>query len=229
MYVLKLLGHGLVKFFELADRLLTWRLGSLFGAEIVLNCWLNALLTYAFVVSLELGLTLTAVFLCVLLHELGHVWVARRCGFACRKVELSPLGGMASVDVDPDRPAAEFAVAAAGPAVSLFLAGLYAVAWRATGYDAARHMALLNLFLVGFNLLPAFPADGGRMFRAVLAVYRTDLVWRTRVTFAITCPAAALTLAFGLYYLQPVAVLVGLITPLATASECRRVSKPKEE
>jgi Zn-dependent protease len=117
---------------------------------------------------------LLAVFGSVLLHELGHALTARRFGVRTRRIVLSPIGGIAQLEGMPRRPRQELAVALAGPAVNFAIA---AALWLVTpAFAGAGHLAtflgsitLANLGLGLFNLIPAFPMDGGRALRALLA------------------------------------------------------------
>ncbi len=139
-------------------------------------------------------------FACVVLHELGHSLVARRLGLPVRRITLFPLGGVAELGLMPEKPLQEFYIAAAGPAVNFVLGvglgGAVAV-WvllaggdpRQVVMEAALSPSLLGmlLYLVGanlslavFNLIPAFPMDGGRLLRATLAVF-LDLLLATRI------------------------------------------------
>jgi Zn-dependent protease len=121
---------------------------------------------------------------CVALHELGHALAARGFGVRTRDIELYPIGGVARLDRIPEQPHQELAIALAGPAVNiaiaLFLAPLMWFDGYGIGLGASAHswveafwqrMLWANLFLAGFNLLPAFPMDGGRVLRAVLAIF----------------------------------------------------------
>jgi Zn-dependent protease/CBS domain-containing protein len=112
-------------------------------------------------------------FVSILLHELGHAFVARRFGLRTRSITLFIFGGVARLERDPKDGRAEFWMAAAGPAVSLALAGLfYACATLAfvapSAAAVAKYLALINLMLALFNLVPAFPMDGGRLLRGAL-------------------------------------------------------------
>jgi Zn-dependent protease/CBS domain-containing protein len=112
-------------------------------------------------------------FVSILLHELGHAVVARRHGLSTQSITLFIFGGVAQLEKDPRDGRAEFWMAAAGPAVSLVLAGLfYACATLPflgpSAAAVAKYLALINLILALFNLVPAFPMDGGRLLRGAL-------------------------------------------------------------
>jgi len=112
-------------------------------------------------------------FVSILLHELGHAVVARRQGLRTQSITLFVFGGVARLEKDPKDGRAEFWMAAAGPATSLALAGLfYTLAslqfLGASAAAVAKYLALINLMLALFNLVPAFPMDGGRLLRGAL-------------------------------------------------------------
>lgn len=112
-------------------------------------------------------------FVSILLHELGHALAAARFGLRTQSITLFIFGGVAQLDKDPKDGRAELWMAAAGPAVSLVLAGVFyacaSLPFMAAGAVAvARYLALINLLLALFNLIPAFPMDGGRLLRGAL-------------------------------------------------------------
>ncbi|MEX1109886.1 MAG: site-2 protease family protein [Dongiaceae bacterium] len=114
-------------------------------------------------------------FLSIVFHELSHSLVARRFGLPIRGITLFLFGGVAEMEQEPVSPKAEFLMAIAGPISSFLLAGTFYLLAAAAGdalphpvVDVLGYLALLNFILAAFNLLPAFPLDGGRMLRAVL-------------------------------------------------------------
>ena len=125
-------------------------------------------------------LFIALLFLCVLLHEFGHIFAARRYGVQTPDVILLPIGGVARLERIPEEPLQELVVALAGPAVNLVIAGALYLALGGLvpreglevnnpGVDLFARLLWANLFLAVFNLIPAFPMDGGRVLRAFLA------------------------------------------------------------
>jgi len=122
-----------------------------------------------------------ALFVCVTLHELGHAVAAQHFGVRVPRILLLPIGGMAEMESIPRRPREEIIIALAGPAVNYAILGVLLIFVRfpqgldwgyielsAEGFG--RYLVLVNLIMGVFNLLPAFPMDGGRVFRALLAM-----------------------------------------------------------
>ena len=145
-------------------------------------------------------------FASVVVHELGHAVAARRYGIRTRSIVLFMFGGVAQIAKDPPTPGAELAVAAAGPLTSLALGGLFAVvnplaAGSALGAIIA-YLAWVNAGLAGFNLIPGFPLDGGRMLRALIwritgSLERATLIAsRTGQVVAVAFIAAGVLRAF---------------------------------
>jgi Zn-dependent protease len=160
------------------------QLGRIFGIRIRVH-WLFLVLLAYFLVAEGPGaaLMVACVFGCVVLHELGHSLVARHYGVGVRDITLWPIGGVAQLEGRMPSPQAELAIALAGPMVNVVLVTVFLTLAMATG---AGRLALgsgvlgslanflgtlvtINLALVLFNLLPAFPMDGGRVYRAWLA------------------------------------------------------------
>ena len=129
-------------------------------------------------------------FVCVLLHELGHSLVAKLHGIPVRRVTLFIFGGVAEIGSDPARPSVELKVALAGPLVSALIAGICFLAASAvpvaTPFDLVvvaivRYLAAINTAIILFNLLPGFPLDGGRILRAALWSWTGSLPRATRL------------------------------------------------
>lgn len=163
------------------------------------------------------------VFGSVLLHELGHALAARRLGIRTHHITLHPLGGLASLEGAPRTPQGELQVALAGPAVNLALAALAGLAWQA-GAPLAGWLAAINLGMALFNLVPAYPMDGGRVLRAVLALHlpAEDATRKTLVVgrvFGWAFVAAGLLGAWNL-------ALIGAFVLFAVRSERQRLTAP---
>ena len=177
----------------------TIRLGKLFGIDLFVHgtFWLlplfvvfNSMLAGdPFGASFEV-VVLFAIFGCIALHEAGHALAARAYGIGTRDITLYPMGGIASLERMPERPGREIAIALAGPAVNLLIvlvivAGAMLGEVVLPGLWSAPDVGLLerflgnllfaNAFLAVFNLIPAFPMDGGRVFRALLSLGMTRL------------------------------------------------------
>jgi stage IV sporulation protein FB len=156
-------------------------------------------------------LFIALLFLSVLLHEFGHIRAARRYGIPTPDVILTPIGGVARIARMPDKPMHELVIALAGPLVTLLIAAALAVGvtltsgWQAlttasfAGYSLWAALCWTNVILLLFNLIPAFPMDGGRVLRALLAT-RIGMVRGTRIA-ARTGQVVAVVLAIvGLQY-----------------------------
>jgi Zn-dependent protease len=144
-------------------------------------------------------------FACLILHELAHSLVARRFGLGVGGITLFIFGGVAELDEEPASPTSEFWIAIAGPVMSLGLAGLGYLALRSlqmTGMSVPlqavlEYLALVNIILALFNLIPAFPLDGGRVLRAALWRQSGDLVRATRTASAVSSVFAYALIAYG--------------------------------
>jgi Zn-dependent protease/predicted transcriptional regulator len=171
------------------------------------------------------ALLMVVLFACVVLHELGHSLVARAFGIPVRHITLLPIGGVSQMEKNPKTPAHEFIIAGAGPLVNFLIAGLLLVTTdvastleKTPAADLAKTMtpgldtALLwlfmaNVFLAVFNLVPAFPMDGGRMLRALLATF-LGITEATRIAAAV---GQLLAMALGLFGLLSGNLLLVLV------------------
>jgi Zn-dependent protease len=145
------------------------RLGKIFGIPIQVNLSFLLLLLLLLIWQGLGGVVLLLVaFSSVLVHELGHALVARRLHVPIISIELHFFGGAARMARMPSSPREEILIAAAGPVVSFAISLLGGLLYLLFGFFGFGYLALINLILGGFNLLPALPMDGGRIFRALL-------------------------------------------------------------
>ena len=173
-------------------------------------------------------------FACVLAHEFGHILTARAFGVATPDVTLLPIGGVARLERIPEKPSEELLVAIAGPAVNVVIAFALVLlaganlrpenlaAMESAHISMIDRLAIVNLFLAVFNMIPAFPMDGGRVLRALLAI-RLGHVRATEIAAAI-----GQFVAFGLGFLglfgNPLLIFIAIFVYLAASSEAQLVA-----
>jgi stage IV sporulation protein FB len=175
---------------------------------------------------------ISLLFLCVLLHELGHVFAARHYGVRTPDITLLPIGGVARLERIPEEPSQELVIALAGPAVNVVIAAVLYLALggflpqdsmdvQNPGVSMVARLATVNIFLAVFNLIPAFPMDGGRVLRALLA-YRMGYARGTQIAASI---GQAVAFAFGLLGLfgNPLLLFIALFVYLGASSEAYAV------
>ena len=216
----------------------SWKVGTIAGIDVfvhatflILPVWvaLSAYLRGGGASAAASGVaSILTVFGVVVLHELGHDLAARRFGIATREITLLPIGGISRLERMPEDPRQELQVALAGPAVNVVLAAAAYAALLALGSGAIDHRSVMeggflvrllsiNLSLALFNLLPAFPMDGGRVFRALLAL-RMD---RMRATAVAARTGQAMAVLFGVagLFFNPWLILIALFVWTGAAQE----------
>ena len=179
-------------------------------------------------------LFIVLLFLCVLLHEFGHIFTARSFGVRTPDVILLPIGGVSRLERIPEKPSEEFLIAIAGPAVNVVIALLLVFIGGASlstehlsalengNVSMIDRLAAVNLFLALFNLIPAFPMDGGRVLRALLAS-RLGYVHATEIA-ATVGQAVAFMLGFLGLFGNPLLIFIAIFVYLAAASEAHLVA-----
>jgi Zn-dependent protease/CBS domain-containing protein len=220
----------------------SWRIARVAGIDVRIHVTFALLLVWI-AASEYLGsgsianaaegvLFVVAVFATIVLHELGHALTARRFGAHTREITLLPIGGIARLEHMPRRPMHELAMAAAGPAVNVAIGlGLLAALAILGGHSGAEvlvsgatgvvaflaRLMWVNFALCVFNLVPAFPMDGGRILRALLAT-RVRHVRATRIAARL---GQAIAIAFGLLGLfgNPVLVLIAVFVWFGAVAE----------
>jgi Zn-dependent protease len=175
-----------------------------------------------------------ALFGCVVLHELGHALTARRFGVTTSDITLLPIGGVARLQHIPEHPGQELMIALAGPLVNVLIVGiLLLVGVRVQPIDPANRdllvqgefwsqLMLVNVILVVFNLLPAFPMDGGRVLRALLAMVM-DYPKATRLAATVGQMMAILFGFLGLAVGNPLLLLIALFVWIGAEGEAQQV------
>jgi len=148
-------------------------------------------------------------FLSIIFHELSHSLIARRFGIPMKGITLFIFGGVAEMTEEAPSAKAEFWMALIGPASSLLLSAVFFVisrygegaGWPVPAVGILAYLAWINIALAVFNLVPAFPLDGGRILRAVLWGLKNNLQWATRVTSKLGSGFGILLIIFGLYFI----------------------------
>lgn len=216
----------------------SFRLVRIFGIEIKIHVTFFLLLAWigwlyhrsgGTPAAIDGVLFVVLIFVCVLLHELGHALAAAHYGIKTPDITLLPIGGMARLERIPEKPSQEIAVTLAGPAVNLLIAAVLGVAiglttgipdpqaLQQTGLPMAVRLFAVNIWLVIFNAIPAFPMDGGRILRALLAM-RMNYARATQIAASIGHGIAFLFFIVGLWT-SPMLILIAVFVYFGASNE----------
>jgi Zn-dependent protease len=218
----------------------SFKIGSVWNIPIELHITFVLLIAAVFALDLYNGdiyfsIVTLFLFVFVVFHELAHSIVARHYGIRVRKIVLYPIGGVSEIEEIPDNPSIEWKLAVAGPLMSFVISGLLfvlnevitlvvpAIAFRSSFSVAGTFvldLALLNLALGAFNLIPAFPMDGGRVFRALLAE-RMSFSDATKYAAYLGRILGIVMVAVGFFY-NVFLILVGVFIYIGASEEAEQ-------
>lgn len=217
----------------------SWKIGEFAGIGLFIHATFPLLIAFVALPTLIYGgdvlealssvAFILVLFLCVVLHEYGHALAARRYGIKTRDITLLPIGGVARLERMPEKPSQELVVAAAGPLVNVVIAaGLFVVmllagaavpslglGWGSESF--LERLLTINIALVLFNLIPAFPMDGGRILRALLAM-KLDYARATKYA-AWLGQGIAVLFAIGGFFVNPFLVVTALFIFMGAQGE----------
>lgn len=216
------------------------RIGKIFGIEVLIHWTFLLLIAYIVIMNRLQGSSLSemvytllfigVLFVCVTLHEMGHALTARKYGCRTRDIILLPIGGLARMEKLPEDPRQEIKVAIAGPLVNLFIALLLYVLLRfwiglpqimelskINAETFVLNLLIANALLFAFNLIPAFPLDGGRILRGWLSLSRPKHE-ATRLAAGIGQLLAIVFVVIGLFS-NPFLVFIGIFIYLGAQME----------
>jgi Zn-dependent protease/predicted transcriptional regulator len=221
----------------------SWKLGEFRGIGVYVHATFLILLGFVVLSHWSAGQSLAktlegvgfilALFTCIVLHEFGHALTAARFGIKTRDITLLPIGGLARLEKMPDEPIQELWVALAGPAVNVVIAlALFGWLWLSatiaplerltvTSGPFLQRLLAVNVVLVVFNMLPAFPMDGGRVLRALLA---TSMGY-ARATHIAANIGQAMALLFGFlgFFFNPFLLFIALFVWIGASQEASMV------
>ncbi len=228
---------------------LSLTLGTIAGIPVKVHWSFSLLLVFAGYVVYSEGLPwvgilwffgfIAMLFSFVVMHEFGHALTARKYGIYTRDVILSPIGGVARLERLPVKPMHELWIALAGPAVNLVLFVILITLnrilydswlpmpgdalWISSWKDLMGYLIIINVMLVVFNMIPAFPMDGGRVLRAILSKLSGDRLKATRIASIIGQLIAVVFIGLGVYFDHFGGIFIGLFVMFTARAEYRQL------
>lgn len=221
----------------------SWKIGKFFGIDLYIHATFWLLILWVVIAHWIAGhdseaiasgvLFILVLFACVVLHEFGHALTARHYGIPTKDIVLLPIGGVSRFERLPEDPKQEFWVAIAGPLVNLVISGaIYLAAFLTGGFEPVTRLSIAtgpflermlaaNVLLAVFNLIPAFPMDGGRILRALLST-RMDHHRATQTAAAVGQGLALIFGLIGLFY-DPFLLFIAFFVWIGAAHEARSV------
>ncbi len=220
------------------------RVGALAGIDIKLHwtflltlagLFIYYLFVFGFTVALSSILLLSTAFFCVVLHELGHAYAAKRFNIPTKDITLYPIGGVARIERLPREPMQELWIALAGPAVNLAIIGvLYAIGSFFAGSIHVESIAKnptnflgiviwFNWVMIGFNMIPAFPLDGGRVLRAGLAT-RMSFSRATQIAGVLGQGLGLIMIVYALFTQQFMLLFIAIFIMFAAQQEMQHAA-----
>ena len=221
----------------------SWQLGTFWEIPVKVHWTFGLLILFVSYTAFSSGFELWqgvgfvvyifVLFLCVVLHEYGHALTGRKFGIKTKDIILSPIGGLARLETMPEKPIQEFFIAIAGPLVNLFIATTLATILHfSTGrifpdmtlfkfndsFEFIRWITWMNFALFFFNLIPAFPMDGGRILRSLLAA-KMGKIKATKIASFIGRVLAIGFVIFGVFNQQLTLSLIGLFIFMMAGKE----------
>ena len=173
------------------------------------------------IATISFSILVSLILLSIVAHELGHAFCARAFGYDTKRVVITPLGGYAEIDVeDFEGTEAEYYIAAAGPFVNFAIAGML-IPFAFFNVEYTRYLMMLNAAVALFNLIPAYPLDGGRMLRCLLTK-KFGVVDGTIISCKVSHVLSFFTVTLGLYSGNLIIGLLAVLTGAYVYTHCRR-------
>ena len=173
------------------------------------------------IATISFSILVSLILLSIVAHELGHAFCARAFGYDTKRVVITPLGGYAQIDVeDFEGTEAEYYIAAAGPFVNFAIAGML-IPFAFFNVEHTRYLMMLNAAIALFNLVPAYPLDGGRMLRCLLTK-KFGVVDGTLMSCKVSYVISLLIMMLVLYYGNLLLSLLAAVTVAYIYTHCKR-------